>query len=335
MTDKSTVDYSPQEDKHGELSVKLNGRTISIDREKYILAHHWLVERHKIWFKKDYQGLERPWTLDPTLDKWKFTNAYRKLDKGTRYILPYLESNEYSELDKYWNILRYRLFNNRHSHKATGGFTGYSEFDYREWYTSLRTRWEEGTQVLCQSHNTCTYNGFPGGDKIERVCLVAKEAHSKARDYFYGMMAILGLPEDETSKMEKVFKIVKSHKGYGPFLSYEVLMDLSYVYPKLLDAKEWANVGPGASRGLNHIFKGHKAADELDLLRVLVHNFPFGISLTNHDFANSLVLLKMGTDTGDFDLRTAENMMCELSKYIKILTKTGRSFSGTYRPSKD
>lgn len=312
-----------------ELPNASNSLSINVNIDNYAEACYWLLERHKIWRSKETLKLPRPWTEDPILDKWKFINIHRKLDAGTKYILNYLDTNPDS-LSRFANILRYRLFNNRFSHEATGGFKTYDEFNYDEWYRSLRDRWATGERVLCQAHNTCTYSGFPGSDKVERVCLVAKDAIRKAPEVLSQIEGGLKLGLE----IQDVFNLVKSIRGYGPFLAYEVVLDLSYVYPEI-SCMEWANVGPGASRGLAYIFEGHQTKHEMDLLKVLRKNLRLGykvLGYSDQEIDDIIDFLVIGADTtGLLDLRVPESMMCEYQKYKKLKTGTGRSFGGTYK----
>jgi hypothetical protein len=302
--------------------------TLTVDIENYKEACEWAADRHSIWYQKEVLKSPRPWTMDPILDKWKFINVYRKLDAGTKYILEYFDTNP-DPLSRFANILRYRLFNNRHAHKATGGFHKYHEFDYDKWYKILRDRWASEERVLCQAHNTCTYSGFPGSDKVERVCLVAKAAWAKAPEKLSEIENGLKLGLE----IQDVFEIVKNIKGYGPFLAYEVTLDLSYVYPEI-SCMNWANTGPGASRGLAYIFKGYQKKHEMELLKVLRHNLALGYELIGDKaFSKATMnMLLIESDTpGEIDLRMPESMMCEYQKYKKLKTGTGRSFGGTYK----
>jgi hypothetical protein len=299
---------------------------IVVDFNKYKDACYWLSERHNIWYNKEILNAPRPWTANQILDKWKFINVHRKLDVGTKYILDYFATDP-DPVSRFANILRYRLFNNRHSHAATGGFTTYKDFNYAVWYKSLRDRWASGERVLCQAHNTCTYSGFPGSDKVERVCLVAKSAIEKAPEL---------LPEIENGlklglDVKDVFELVKGLRGFGPFLSYEVILDLSYVYPEI-SCMEWANPGPGCQRGLDYIFPDHARKYDVELLKVLRQNLELGFDMLGYDAEATISFLKTGADTeGELDLRVFESQMCEFQKFIKLNTGTGRSFGGTYK----
>lgn len=306
-----------------------NPLSIEVDIENYKEACYWLLERQKIWRNKETLKLPRPWTDDPILDKWKFINIHRKLDAGTKYILEYFNTNP-DPLSRFANILRYRLFNNRFSHAATGGFLPYEDFNYDVWYKAMRDRWASGERVLCQAHNTCTYSGFPGSDKVERVCLVAKDAIRKAPEVLSQIEGGLQLGLE----IRDVFNLVKDIRGFGPFLAYEVILDLSYVYPEI-SCMDWANTGPGASRGLSYIFKGYQAKSEMDLLKVLRKNLRLGykqLGYQDQEIDDIMYLLLLGADTpGRLDLRVPESMMCEVQKYFKLKQGTGRSFGGHYK----
>ena len=325
--------FKIKQDEDGNYYVKLSEKhpPISVDISRLKLAYYWLVERHRIWEKKELLKLPAPWTQDETLAKWKFINIHRKLDKGTRYILKYLQTPDLSDIDIVFNILRYRLINNRHSHEACGGFTKLEDFNWQDWYGKMRYRWEnEGQTVLCVAHNTCTYSTFSGHDKIARVCGIVADFR-----YSHIMTNIVNKLE-AAKNFKEGFDIISKLNGFGPFLAYEVMLDLSYVYPKF-DTMEWANIGPGCARGLEFIFSGHKKKDYLDLLKVLKENLEEGLAMNDYPVDETLKFLKIGADhsSGELDLRVFESQMCEYSKYIKLSTGTGRNFGGTYRPSKE
>ena len=45
----------------------------------------WCCERQSIFIKKE-SGAAKPWTADPILRDWRFTNVRREDDKTTRWI---------------------------------------------------------------------------------------------------------------------------------------------------------------------------------------------------------------------------------------------------------
>ena len=47
--------------------------------------YDWITERHSI-YQKRLKGLPPPWTIDPILQKYKFTNPFRENDKVTVWM---------------------------------------------------------------------------------------------------------------------------------------------------------------------------------------------------------------------------------------------------------
>src|SRR5271167_851059 len=45
----------------------------------------FIRERHAIWWRKEH-GESKPWTEDPILQQYRFTNIYRELDTVTIWI---------------------------------------------------------------------------------------------------------------------------------------------------------------------------------------------------------------------------------------------------------
>ena len=46
-------------------------------------------ERQKIFFKR-FHGGSHPWTEDPVLRKYKFTNVYRATDRVSQYLIKHV-----------------------------------------------------------------------------------------------------------------------------------------------------------------------------------------------------------------------------------------------------
>ena len=59
---------------------------MQINQQNYNEFWEFVAERQNIWHKKEVLKLAPPWTKDEVLKKWKFTNVYRKNDKGTIFL---------------------------------------------------------------------------------------------------------------------------------------------------------------------------------------------------------------------------------------------------------
>jgi len=77
--------------------------------------YSFMYERHMIWHRRFVKRLPPPWTKDPLLRDYKFTNVYRELDYGTLWYLSHVypapEVQRRPRLELVWRTLIYRLVN--------------------------------------------------------------------------------------------------------------------------------------------------------------------------------------------------------------------------------
>ena len=80
--------------------------------DNYFHHLYWIVERMNVFWRK-YNGQERPWTDDPILQNFKFTNVYRCLDRVSQYLLRRVIYNgkQYEPEDMFFRILVFKHFN--------------------------------------------------------------------------------------------------------------------------------------------------------------------------------------------------------------------------------
>lgn len=82
---------------------------------------HWITERYKIHLKKD-SGEPRPWTNDPILDNYRFTNVRREQDRQSKYLIDNIVNNKKLTLEeKIINCIMFRCWNVWESMKLLGG----------------------------------------------------------------------------------------------------------------------------------------------------------------------------------------------------------------------
>jgi len=71
------------------------------------------AERQKIFFQR-LEGEHRPWTDDPILKTYKFTNAYRASDRVSQYLIRnviYRDDLSSTTIDVFFRIMLFKLFN--------------------------------------------------------------------------------------------------------------------------------------------------------------------------------------------------------------------------------
>jgi hypothetical protein len=104
-------------------------------------------------------------------------------------------------------------------------------------------------------------------------------------------------------RMEVVFEELLNINGVGGFIAYEMVCDLRFCLLRFkpLDTITWANVGPGAKRGLNRLGMEPCIESMITLL-------------------NKAPRLEC---PWPFELREIEHWLCEFDKYERVRTGVG------------
>lgn len=285
----------------------------AVKEEVLDLFWKFIFERHMVWYKRFILNHKAPWTKDKIMLDYKFTNVYRELDRGTIYLLDNIVG-QFSPMEQVFNIIVYRMFNRIETWEATG-FLHIHDLRSISWdkvpsFRIWRNRMEAGLPLYTDAHMVCAYEHFPGADKLARFEYI-----------FDGVTTVLPtlMKIIRTAKtLQTVHKALTQIPGIGPFLAYEIAVDITYCDWNNLGEDEWVNPGPGSQRGLRMMFPDLKANDCTWMLRVL-----------RQAQANEFKRLGLPFETiaylgRDLTLRNIEHCTCEFQKYYKALTGTGR-----------
>lgn len=268
---------------------------------------YWINERHSIYMNK-VEGLPRPWTTDPILQQYKFTNPFRELDKTTVWMRNNLTipNGGADAGDMIFNCCVFRMFGTMEMSEQLGWIT--------DWKPNIvkflaRHRLNTGQKVFTGAY-IITNQGLKN-PKEEVVCDMFLTPIWENREQ-------LGKIAYESQSLEAVHKALSKFPGWGGggFMSYEVVTDLNHTtaLPDPIDRYTWANAGPGAKRGLNRIH-----GRVLDKTAGVDWNKEMKELLDiSHQYVSPYVL-KMGVD-----MRTIEHSLCEWDKYQRVLLGQGK-----------
>ncbi len=296
-----------------------------LDKEDLVPAEiedffNWINERHRIYENRFTLKLPKPWTKDEIFQQFKFTNVFRQLDTGTialdRMLGKWfnnpakLQDMEVDDaIDILFNIVWYRLFNLA-DHAIDIGFTKHKDHDIvRRVLVGKKNR---GEKVFTSAHMT--------SGSGEHVDLYGK---------VYGhLVGPIGIAEDFGEQLisyifyhqslQEVTKKLTELPSVGPFIAYEIACDLRFT-PLLSGATDklsWANMGPGARRGLMRL-------DMVPLNESMVKLYEMalrGRAGYDHPRVSRGVL----SCKFPFELREIEHSLCEFDKYMRVKTGAGR-----------
>jgi hypothetical protein len=287
--------------------------------ENVKLFYKFIFERQRIWHKRFMEHEDPPWTDDTILAKYKYTNVYRELDRGTIWlmqnIMPEFGSVKVSKKklrNILWKICQYRLLNKIETFESIGlvGYKRYQRKSHDGFFERLYVLRDSGVKVWTDAHITLQCNLKQ--DRLKNFEYILDKLHSNIPD-------LVDLLIDGCF-IKDFFDRIKQEYGFGPFISYEVTTDLSYANWNNIDQDEWANPGPGCQFGLKLIFPQMKTQEDFQNGMVLLRNNQPKVFKKYHlDFRSIWYNNKWLT------LRNIEHSLCEWGKYWKQSKGVGKA----------
>ena len=280
-------------------------------------VHHFktfVIERYRIHKRKDLRELPAPWTRNPILQEYKFTNVRREHDRQTRYLLKNITKNPDLTLeDKIVNSFLFRAWNNWATLSDFGFPYSAEEIYNPELKTKIRPIYDALAE---QNPNRLWYNNAynQGGTKcawkFENADLrkvpykfgdEKKMGDTKEKDYTIIPLRPLnvGIWLGRGKIVEKLlnakdqqecFEIIKTVRGFADFLAYQVFVDLSYIPEFPFSENEFTVAGPGCKKGLDYIFKDRDGMTYEECIFWLRDHINSGISSGYMNLFNSNLL---------------------------------------------
>lgn len=271
-----------------------------------VLDTYWkfAAERQDIFFKR-LTGSQPPWSCDPILQTFKFTNVYRASDRVSQYLIRnviYDETHEPEDL--FFRILLFKTFNKISTWdllcKEFGSIT------FKDFRTSIADKLLTDAMASGQSIYSAAYI-MPSGVRSE----TPTPKHRTHLDLLQKMMKDgLPLKIESSRSLQDVFLMLREYPFIGDFLAYQYAIDLNY--SPLIDFSESSFVvpGPGAKDGIRKCFLDFGGLNEVDLIKRVT-------DLQETEFARLNIEFK--TLWGRrLQLIDCQNVFCEVDKYSRV-----------------
>lgn len=268
----------------------------------------WIAERHRIYLKKA-AGEPPPWTDDEVLQKYRFCNVFRELDKVTVWLRENWRE-PYADNEHLWIAMCLARQINWPDTLAEIGFPEHG-YDAHAVQRVLEARKARGEKVYTGAYMISAPAGpYKGMSKPEYTAHVVVGEVWRARDEFHRMFE-----NGRQPTLQEVHSWLRKFRGWGDFMAYEVVTDLRHTryLRNAPDINTWAVAGPGAIRGLNRLhgrplnkqISQRQALEEMrELLELSKDNLP--------DFVPPL------------ELRDIEHSLCETDKWLRVKAGEGR-----------
>ena len=210
----------------------------------------FMKEREQIRLNRE-AGKPWPWTDDPILQEYKFTNVKRAHDRTTRWFWSVLdEHKDDPPAHLLFNCAVFRYFGTIEFSKRIGWIGGWDENQKNIIKNTAKDMLSKKQKVFTGAY-VITNQGIKA-PKQEVVVDIFLEG------LFFRLKALTKIAH-ETSRWELVAKEMMEIQGFGGtgFMTKEVLQDAMHtrVLSDCTDRNTWCPVGPGARRGLNRVLR--------------------------------------------------------------------------------
>lgn len=287
-------------------------KTVEIIRENFDGFFRFVYERHSIWHKRFVLKEPPPWTKDPYLRDYKFTNVYRELDRGTLWLMRHILPG-FTGRDLVWMVTLYRLLNRVETFEAIG-LPLLSGYDQRDLRRKLQDWRDLGNKVFTSAHLTLPTHE-KGKSKIEKYMEVLSDLRemleSRKLGCFFDTLS-------QAKSLEEAWKILQRIPCVGGFIAYEIACDLMYANFLPFNENDWANAGPGCRFGIRLIFpRRYRDKEWLEAMKELREG---------QDREFKRLGLKMPYfNRKRLSLRNIEHSLCEFGKWWKLTHHCGKS----------
>lgn len=299
-----------------------------INEENLFHLYNFIKRRYNIHLKKDVMGKPQPWTKDPVLQEFRFTNIRREHDRESKWLIKNISTNpDLSYEDKILNGILFRLYNKHQTTELLGmPFHFTKEWDpegYRAVFEAAKQEYPHRVFFTSAFHTT--------GMKMAMIKYVPEGVDSTMAEirvlHFLKHLYEDDLPSKiKLAKTQKaVFETIKKYDGIGEFLGYQMFVDMTYIPEFPFSENEFTIAGPGCKMGLDYLFedKAGMTYDECvfwvrDNLERLFHE------VLGKEWDCKKIFWDLPEEDRCFNVMSLENCFCELSKYIRAKTETGR-----------
>jgi hypothetical protein len=260
------------------------------------------VERQAIFFRR-LQGESPPWTADPIFQRYRFCNAYRASDRVTQFLIrEVIYQPELTTQDLLLRIVLFRLFSRPQTWQALeaahGGIRA-SSFDPARFSATLDGQLAAGEPVYTSAFILPAASEF--GHARKHANHLALVEH----------MLRTGLPRAVASSrsLEQVYRALLEYPSIGPFLAYQIAIDLNYSELIDFDEDDFTAPGPGALRGIAKCFESTAGWSDARIIHWMVDRQEEEFARLGLQFQSLWGRLLHAID--------CQNLFCEVDKYAR------------------
>jgi hypothetical protein len=277
------------------------------------------AERQKVFFKK----LRRepvPWTEDPIISTFKFTNAYRASDRTSQYLIRhviYREDLPSTAEEVFFRIILFKLFNKIETWRLLENRLCniiYAEYSFERYDEILTEAIEQGQSIYSAAYI------MPSGGKGLRH---SRKHHTHLKLIEKMMVDELPKKLKEAPNMHRGFDLLRAYPTIGDFLAYQFITDVNYSEITKFSEMSFVVPGPGALDGIRKCFSDLGGLNEPEIIKLMAENQQSEFKRLGLDFQPLF--------GRPLQLIDCQNLFCEVDKYARMKHPEISGISGRTR----
>lgn len=250
-------------------------------------------------------GKAAPWTTDPILRSYRFTNAFRAADRVSQYLISqvqYHPDRPQEPRELFFRTLLFKIFNKIDTWEALESAHG-----------PLRWAW-----VDLDALDKTLSRLIERGQKIYSAAyIMPAPGFGQQRKHSNHLKLIARMMDDrlpdrlrQAPDLQSVYERILAYPGLGPFLAFQYTIDLNY--SSLLDFSEadFVIAGPGALDGISKSFASTGGRSPEVVIRWVTERQTDEFAARGLDFPGLF-----GRPLQPID---CQNLFCEISKYARV-----------------
>lgn len=258
-----------------------------------------------------------PWTDDPILKTYRFTNSYRVLDRVSQYLVREVQFGEGRSRDgeeMFFRTLLFKIFNRIDTWETLEARLGLIS-----WRATCLDR-------LLDVLDSMFRNGriYSAAYIMPAPPMGHARKHANHLTLLSSMMSD-GLPNkvQRARSLQEVYQLLLGYPGLGRFLAFQFAIDLNYSGLSHFSEEEFVVAGPGALDGLAKCFANASGQSSEAIIHWVVETQDKEFSRLGLDFRGLY-----GRPLQPID---CQNLFCEISKYARVAHPTHAGVLGRTR----
>jgi hypothetical protein len=258
-----------------------------------------------------------PWTRDPILSTFRFTNPYRASDRVSQFLIREVAyKGEQSANELFFRIILFKLFNKIETWQLLTSEVGepsYAEYSYHIYDCVLTKALESGLRIYSAAY-IMPSGGRSGLDRKHQSHLLLLER--MIREDVPGRISNM-------RRMADAFKLLRSYPMLGDFLAYQFVTDLNYSVLCDFGEDEFVVPGPGARDGIRKCFPELPMSKLAEVIEAVCEGQEEQFDRHGLDF-KTLWGRRL-------QLIDCQNLFCEVDKYARMAHPDIAGISGRTR----